>query len=104
MKYWVGIDLHSNNSFIGIIDKSDRKIFRKRVPNEVATILGSLKPFKKTVDSVVVESTFNWYWLVDELMKNGYKVKLANPAATLIWLPYSCLSASPIVTAFGFCE
>jgi transposase len=28
-----------------------------------------------------VESTFNWYWLVDILMDNGYSVHLANPAA-----------------------
>jgi transposase len=28
-----------------------------------------------------VESTFNWYWLVDGLMDAGYAVKLANTAA-----------------------
>lgn len=31
--------------------------------------------------SIAVESTFNWYWLVDCLMDNGYKVHLANPSA-----------------------
>jgi transposase len=30
---------------------------------------------------VVVESTFNWYWLVDGLNENGYRARLANPAA-----------------------
>ena len=30
---------------------------------------------------IVVESTYNWYWLVDGLMKEGYKVHLANPSA-----------------------
>jgi transposase len=30
---------------------------------------------------VVVESTFNWYWLVDGLMEAGYRVHLANTAA-----------------------
>jgi transposase len=29
----------------------------------------------------VVESTYNWYWLVDLLQENGYRVHLANPAA-----------------------
>jgi transposase len=29
----------------------------------------------------VVESTYNWYWLVDLLMESGYKVHLANPSA-----------------------
>ena len=28
-----------------------------------------------------MESTFNWYWLVDGLMDVGYPVHLANPAA-----------------------
>ena len=30
---------------------------------------------------MVVESTFNWYWLVDGLQDAGYKVHLANPNA-----------------------
>ena len=30
---------------------------------------------------VVVESTYNWYWLVDGLMAAGYRVHLATPAA-----------------------
>jgi transposase len=29
----------------------------------------------------VVESTYNWYWLVDGLMEAGYRVHLATPAA-----------------------
>jgi len=30
---------------------------------------------------LVVESTYNWYWLVDGLMAAAYRVHLANPAA-----------------------
>jgi transposase len=30
----------------------------------------------------VVDSTYNWYWLVDGLMTKGYTVHLANPSAT----------------------
>ncbi len=26
-----------------------------------------------------MESTYNWYWLVDGLMDAGYKVHLSNP-------------------------
>ena len=29
----------------------------------------------------MVESTYNWYWLVDGLMEAGYRVHLANTAA-----------------------
>ena len=30
---------------------------------------------------MVVESTYNWYWLVDALQAAGYRVHLANTAA-----------------------
>jgi transposase len=33
------------------------------------------------IEGVVVESTFNWYWLVDGLREAGYPVHLANTAA-----------------------
>ena len=29
----------------------------------------------------MVESTYNWYWLVDGLMERGHRVHLANTAA-----------------------
>jgi transposase len=43
--------------------------------------LSALEPFKDSMEAVVVESTFNWYWLVDGLKEHGYKVHLANPSA-----------------------
>ena len=39
-----------------------------------------LLPFKAAIEGIVVESTYNWYWLVDMLMEEGYQVHLANPA------------------------
>jgi transposase len=49
--------------------------------NDVQKVLGFLKPRKADLISLGVESTYNWYWLVDALMDAGYDVKLANPAA-----------------------
>ena len=66
---------------MGIIDKQGKKIFKKRFPNDPEVILEVLKPFQKEIVGIVVESTFNWYWLVDALMGEGYQVHLANPAA-----------------------
>ena len=40
-----------------------------------------LEPFEENIAGIAVESTFNWYWLVDGLMDHGYRVHLANPAA-----------------------
>lgn len=80
-KLYVGIDLHSTNSFLGISDEDDQKIYSKRLPNKPDIILEELEPFRDAIVGVVVESTFNWYWIVDLLMENGYRVHLANPPA-----------------------
>jgi transposase len=37
-------------------------------------------PYKKRLEQVAVESTYNWYWLVDGLRALKYPVVLANPA------------------------
>ncbi len=80
MSYYVGIDLHSDNNFIGIIDKKDCRILSKKLPNDLDMVLNTLKPFKRKIKGVVVESTYNWYWLVDGLMDKKYNVHLANPS------------------------
>jgi transposase len=51
------------------------------VPNELAKVLALLEPFRDDLVSVAVESTFNWYWLVDGLRDAGFDVKLVNTAA-----------------------
>ncbi|MCP3888122.1 MAG: IS110 family transposase [Desulfobulbaceae bacterium] len=78
---YTGIDLHSNNSYIGIIDQEDKRLFHKRLPNQADVVLAELEPFRKEIVSITIESTFNWYWIVDCLTDTGYTVHLANPAA-----------------------
>ena len=56
-------------------------MYQKRLPNNLENILMALEPFKESLEGVVVESTYNWYWLVDGMQKKGYKVHLANPSA-----------------------
>src|SRR5512136_2784728 len=78
---YAGSDLHGNNNLVGIVDEQGKRIFKKRLPNEPQLILEVLNPYKEEMVGVVVESTYNWYWLVDALMDEGYKVHLANPSA-----------------------
>lgn len=80
MKY-SGIDLHSNNSVVTVTDEEDRIVTERRLPNDLAKILGVLLPWQEELAGVVVESTFNWYWLVDGLQAAGFKVYLANTGA-----------------------
>lgn len=80
MAVYGGIDLHSNNNVLAVIGSGGELLFQKRYPNELPCILQGLEPFRSELDAVVVESTFNWYWLVDGLMDAGYDVRLCNPA------------------------
>jgi transposase len=63
MKLYGGIDLHSNNNYLGIINKKDEKVYKKKLPNELPEVLKALKPHRKELEGLVVESTFNWYRL-----------------------------------------
>jgi len=85
MKTYAGIDLHSSNNFIGICDERDNRLYAKRHDNRLESVLKALEPFKDTLQGVVVESTFNWYWLVDGLQENGYIPHLANPCAIQVY-------------------
>ena len=81
MKLYAAIDLHSTNNVTVVIDEQDRVIYQKRLPNDLALILKELSVYQSELQGIVVESTYNWYWLVDGLMEQGYKLHLANTAA-----------------------
>jgi len=75
-----GIDLHSNNAMYVITDGRDKQLLAKRLPNQLPAILETMDPFRPRLKVVAVESTYNWYWLVDGLMDHGYPVVLAHPS------------------------
>ncbi len=76
MEHFAGIDLHSSNSYIAIIDNENRRVFKKKVRNDLQNVLQVLEPHRKQIEEIVVESTYNWYWLVDGLMEKGYKPRI----------------------------
>ncbi len=80
MKLYTGFDLHSTNNYLAIIDAKGKKVYKKKLRNDPDCILTALRPYKDDVTGITIESTYNWYWLVDLLMEEGYKVHLANPA------------------------
>jgi transposase len=81
MPLYGAFDLHAKTNHLGIIDGSGKRVLMKKLPNEASVILETLKSMKRRIVGLVVESTYNWYWLVDLLMEAGYKVHLANPSA-----------------------
>jgi transposase len=81
MQHYCGIDLHSNNHVVVVIDEQDKRVFEKRLSNELSLTLQALSPYQESLQGIAVESTFNWYWLVDGLQAHGYCLQLVNTAA-----------------------
>lgn len=81
MQLYAAIDLHSNNSMAVVIDGEGRTVLARRLLNDLTTIVTVLRGCPGEIQAVAVESTYNWYWLVDGLAANGFAVRLVNTAA-----------------------
>ncbi len=81
MTLYCGIDLHSTNHLVVVIDDEDRRVLEKRLVNDVSITVNTLAPYRDQLAGIAVESTFNWYWLIDGLEDAGFVPCLANPAA-----------------------
>lgn len=80
MTLYCGIDLHSNNNVICVINDKDKRLLEVKLDNQIELVVKALARYKKRLKAIAVESTFNWYWLVDGLMEAGFKVCLVNTA------------------------
>ena len=78
MALYCGIDLHSRDSWLAILDEGLEVVGETKVGNDLEAILRVLEPHREALEGVAVESTFNWYWLVDGLMDAGHRVHLTN--------------------------
>lgn len=81
MQTYAGIDLHSNNCVLTVIDENDRVLRQRKLSNRLEAVVEELLPFRESLQSVAVESTFNWYWLVDGLADQDFPVQLVNTTA-----------------------
>ncbi len=80
MDLYCGMDLHGNNVFCTVMDSEYKPVFEQRLPNDIHVVLETLAPYRERLAGLAVESTYNWYWLVDGLQANQYPARLANPA------------------------
>jgi transposase len=78
MALYCGIDLHSRDSWLAILNEELEVVGETKVGNDLETIIRVLEPHREALEGVAVESTFNWYWLVDGLMDAGHRVHLTN--------------------------
>ena len=54
MKVYGGIDLHSDNSVVGLIDEKDKVLYLRRLPNDLDVILKELSRFRNRLKV--------WWW------------------------------------------
>lgn len=77
MMFYCGIDLSARDSHLCVLDENLSIQLQQKAANELTGIANLLEPFKPHLQ-IVVESTFNWYWLVDGLTDLGFNVSLAH--------------------------
>jgi transposase len=65
---------------IGVMNRDGKRLAHRKVDCDLQEVVRFLEPFKSRLESMAVESTFNWYWLVDGRRAQGYPIDLANPA------------------------
>ncbi|HET9530546.1 MAG TPA: IS110 family transposase [Blastocatellia bacterium] len=75
--FYCGIDLSARDSHLCVLDESLSIHLQQKVCNQLDLISSLLLAFKPDL-KIVVESTFNWYWLVDGLFSLGFDVCLAH--------------------------
>jgi transposase len=81
MSLYAGIDLDANNSYLALIDSGGELVSARRYSNDLRLICKGLEPHREELAGIAVESTFNWYWLVDGLQESDYCVHLVNTLA-----------------------
>ena len=54
-KYYIGIDLHSDNLYVGVMDQNGKRRFRAKLSCEMEEILETLNRFKRFVKVIIVE-------------------------------------------------
>jgi hypothetical protein len=71
--FYCGIDLSARESHLCVVDDNLSIHLEMKAANELPRISDLLLPFLPDM-RIVVESTFNWYWLGDGLSDQGFQV------------------------------
>jgi len=81
MALYGGIDLHSRISWLVILNDALEMVRQVKLANDLTDFVRVLDPYRGELAGLAVESTPNWYWLVDGLQEAGYRMHLANTCA-----------------------
>jgi transposase len=76
-KYYCGIDLHTKNLYVCLIDHEGEILVHKNIKAKPEDLMKLVKPY--VGDLVIgVECMFSWYWIADFCEDNGIDFVLGH--------------------------
>lgn len=63
-KYYCGIDLHTKNMYICILNDEGKIMVHQNIKTDPAAFLDIIHPYRQDI-AVAVECMFTWYWIAD---------------------------------------
>ena len=63
-QYYCGIDLHTKNMYICILDQAGTILIHKNISTSPQIFLQIIEPFLPDI-AITVECIFTWYWIAD---------------------------------------
>jgi transposase len=75
--FYCGVDLHASSLYLCVIDRQGNILLHRKIGTDEEYFLKVLEPWIHDI-TVVVESTFNWYWLGDLCHAEGIVFVLAH--------------------------
>lgn len=76
-QYYCGIDLHTKNMYVCIIDQQANILVHKNIPCNPETLLKLVNPYLGNL-ALSVECMFTWYWLSDFCLKYNISFVLGH--------------------------
>lgn len=85
MTYYIGCDVHKKYSVFAAVDDRGTTIRHKRVEHDRAGFRSFLATLP-TGSPIAVETTGNWYWIIDEMEQAGHIPALAHAAKSKLMM------------------
>jgi transposase len=81
----IGMDVHRNFSLASARDDSGRIVFRERLQHADRQVLRERLSGWPKATPVILEATFGWSWMSDELLSAGHQPHLASSRKVAAW-------------------
>ena len=85
MTHYIGCDVHKKYSVFSAVDDRGKTLHHRRVEHDrdnFRLFLDSLP----TGSPIAVETTGNWYWIIDEMEQAGHNPTLAHAAKSKLMM------------------